>query len=144
MSPLYAELHRWSALPFVWGETDCMMCLADWVWRVRGVDPAAEIRMSYDSPAACQRVTGWWTDPVGAVERCLGAIGGLPRVDCPARGDVGVFRMPDPARGGRLSPAGGLWLGECWTFRHPERGTTTLRARVAGAPLAIWGVGYAA
>ncbi len=81
MTPLYQELHRWAAMPFIWGETDCMLCLADWVLHVKGHDPAADIRGTYDCRGSCQRETGFLRDPVGAVEKCLATIGDLPRVE---------------------------------------------------------------
>lgn len=146
MTPLYQELHRWAAVPFAWGEMDCMTCLADWVLRVRGVDPAADIRLTYDSPASCQRQTGFLREPVAAVERCLATIGGLPRVLEPQAGDVAVIMARGPD--GRLSPSGALWMGSAWGCKGPS-GTTTLSPRVAAvvsddAGPAIWGVGYEA
>ena len=44
MSEHYRELHRWMSLPHIWGESDCIIVLADWVLRVRGVDPAEAVR----------------------------------------------------------------------------------------------------
>lgn len=140
MTPLYAELHRWATLPFVWGETDCMLCLADWVHRVRGVDPAAEIRGTYDSRGSCQRETGFLRDPVAAVERCLASVGGLPRVPEPRKGDVAVIAYHD---GERMQVAGGIWLGEAWGCKGPN-GTTTLSPRMVVDVLAAWSVGYEA
>ncbi|GHF71218.1 DUF6950 family protein [Seohaeicola zhoushanensis] len=147
MTPLYRELHRWASTPFIWGETDCMTCLADWVLRVRGVDPAAEIRGTYDSRGSCQRETGFFRDPVAAIERCLATIGGLPRVEGPQAGDVAVILAP--VADGRLSPCGAIWLGSAWGCKGPS-GTTTLNprfidvARDADGVPGIWGVGYAA
>ncbi|MFC4668918.1 DUF6950 family protein [Seohaeicola nanhaiensis] len=140
MRDVYVEMHRWRALPFVWGETDCMTCLADWVLRVRGVDPAAHIRMTYDSAASCQRQTGFLRDPIAAVEACLATIGGLPRVETPAEGDVAVIMAHGPAGG--LTPCGALWLGEAWGCKGP-RGATVLNTRMVRDVLAVWGVGYA-
>ncbi|GAA6190896.1 hypothetical protein [Phaeobacter sp. NW0010-22] len=139
MTPLYQELHRWSALPFIWGESDCMLCLADWVQRVRGVDPAAHIRGTYDSRGGCQRETGFLRDPVAAVEGCLGTIGGLERVGDPRTGDVAVIMVRDAE--GRVSPCGAVWLGTAWGFKGPHS-TTTLHPRAVQEVLAIWSVDY--
>lgn len=118
-----------------------MLCLADWVLRVRGVDPAAEIRGTYDSRGSCQRETGFLRDPVGAVENCLATIGGLPRVGAPRKGDPAVIVVRDAD--GRLSPCGAVWLGSAWGCKGPN-GTTTLKPRSVAEVLAIWGVGYEA
>lgn len=134
---LTVELHRWSAVPFVWGQTDCVLVLADWVARVTGVDPAAEVRMTYTDAAECQKATGFLRDPVGTLDRFAG-LAGLSRADRPARGDVAVIRRHHDPRW----PVGALWLGECWACKGPD-GVTTLRPALAQV-LAVWGVGYAA
>jgi hypothetical protein len=141
MTPIYQELHTWRSKPFIWGETDCMLCLADWVQRVTGKDPAAHIRGTYDSRGSCQRETGFLRDPVGAVEACLATIGGLPRVDAPRPGDGAVIMVQEPD--GRVSPCGALWLGSCWGCKGPQ-GATTLCPRAVIDVLAIWGLGYEA
>lgn len=139
MTPLYQELHAWMAKPFIWGETDCMICLADWVLRVTGKDPAASIRGVYDSRGSCQRETGFLRHPVDAVETCLDTIGGLPRVSLPSPGDVAVLMLRD-GEGGH-APCGGIWLGTAWGCKGPS-GTTTIKPAGVLEVLAIWGVGY--
>ena len=139
MTPLYQEMHRWARTPFVWGETDCMLCLADWVLRVKGVDPAAHIRQMYDGPGSCQRETGFLRDPVAAVEACLATIGGLPRVDDPEPGDVAIVKAV--GTDGRIASCGAIWLGDAWGCKG-QRGTTTLKPHLVEV-VAIWGVGYA-
>lgn len=147
MTPLYRELHRWSVTPFVWGEMDCMLALADWVEQVTGKDPAAAIRGVYDSRGSCQRETGFLRNPVEAIEACLATIGGLPRVDAPSPGDVAVVMADNPD--GRRSPCGALWMGDCWGFKtdnelYGGRGAITIKPLLVPQVLAIWGVGYAA
>lgn len=141
MTPLYQELHRWRSLPFIWGETDCMLVLADWIGRVRGADPAAHIRGTYDSRGSCQRETGFLRDPVGAVDRCLDTIGGLARVKEPQCGDIAVIVIRDAD--GRVSPCGAVWLGTSWGCKAPT-GATTLKPIAVLQVLAIWSVGYEA
>ncbi|OWU78044.1 hypothetical protein ATO3_02605 [Marinibacterium profundimaris] len=137
MSPLYQELNRWSVLPFVWGETDCCLVLGDWIARVTGRDPAAHLRGLYETPADCERLTRFLSDPVAALDRCGQTIGGLPRVAAPARGDVGVYLRP-----GSRWPFGGLWTGTQWASKGRDGVTFTAPGRVR--VLAAWGVGYAA
>ncbi|WP_027237833.1 DUF6950 family protein [Leisingera caerulea] len=141
MTPLYRELHRWMALPFIWGETDCMLVLADWIERVRGADPAAHIRGTYDSRGSCQRETGFLRDPVAAVEGCLATIGGLERVQEPRKGDIAVIVVPEAD--GRVSSCGAVWLGSAWGCKG-QNGTTTLKPQAVLRVLAIWSVGYEA
>ena len=145
MKAVYIEMHRWMASPFIWGETDCMLSLADWVQRVHGVDPAADIRGTYDSRGSCQRETGFLRDPIAAVERCLASIGGLPRVEAPQEGDVGLIVHQEPD--GRSTPCGALWLGAAWGCKGLN-GATTVKPGMAKVMTdakgpAIWGVGYA-
>lgn len=141
MTPLYAEIHRWATMPFVWGESDCITVLADWVARVHGRDPMENIRGTYDSRASCQRETGFFRDPVGTIDAALETIGGLPRVDEPSPGDIAVIRVAE--EGGRVSPCGALWLGTCWACKS-QRGAITLRPDMVHGVLAIWGVSYEA
>ena len=147
MSPLYQELHRWAGLPFIWGESDCVLCLGDWIARVRGVDPFAEVRGTYDSMGSCQRETGFFRSPVETVDRHFAAIG-LARTDAPVAGDVGVLIIRDGD--GRFSPVGGLCLGAAWGFKgrpvegDPMSGVATRHAWQVPKILATWGVGYAA
>jgi hypothetical protein len=138
MTPVYAQMHQWAAIPFVWGDSDCALSLADWYQRLRGVDPAARMRGQYFDAQSCQRFCGWFTRPVDVIEGCLATVDPLPRVDAPQIGDVAVIQIPGD---GRMIPAGALWLGDCWGCKGPQ-GATTLAA-LAAQPLAIWGMGYA-
>lgn len=138
---VFVELHRWMALPFIWGQTDCMIVLADWIERVKGLDAAAHIRGMYDGPGSCQRETGFLRTPVEAVDKCLDTIGGLPRVEAPHVGDIAVILTRDP--GGGTTPKGALWLGSAWGCKGPN-GATTYSPRAVLQVLAIWGVGYEA
>jgi hypothetical protein len=140
MTPLYQELHRWRARPFVWGEMDCITAICDWVLRVRGVDPGAPVRGTYDSRGACQRETGYFRDPVGVIGKLFADVG-LARVEVAQPGDVALIVVADVD--GRRSPCGALWLGAAWGCKGPH-GTTAISPRVVGDPMAIWGVGYAA
>ena len=135
MSPLYRFLNGYLARPFVLGECDCMLFLADWYRAVHGADPAAAIRGAYSTPGECERETGWMSDPVAAVERCLATVGGLKRVQRPAPGDVAVIEG-----GGPIGPFGALWLGREWGAKARSGAVTLRPAHVR--PLAIWSVGW--
>ncbi|WP_417723950.1 DUF6950 family protein [Salipiger sp.] len=135
VSPLYQELNRWTVLPFLWGETDCCLVLADWVARVTGRDPAARIRGMYETAAECERVTGFLSDPVSAFGSCAAAAG-LGRAGELRAGDVGIYSRP-----GSRWAFGGLWTGSLWASKGRDGVTFTKPKRVE--ILAAWGVGYA-
>jgi len=134
LTPLDTHINTWIGRPFVWGECDCMLVLADWVAEVRGVDPAAEIRGQYWDALSCERLTGFITAPVEAAARFFDTAG-LERTDTPARGDIGVLRLA-----GERHAVGALWNGAAWIMKG-EAGATSRRADMVEV-LAIWGVGY--
>jgi len=141
MTPLYRELHNWACVPSEMGRNDCVLVLADWIEKVKGVDPAAHVRGMYDTPGTCQRETGFLRDPVGAVDRCLATIGGLEKTTEPHPGDIAVLIASD--EDGRDSVCGGLWMGDVWGCKT-KNGATTLHPRAVSKVLAIWSVEYAA
>ncbi|WHZ33404.1 hypothetical protein [Sagittula sp. MA-2] len=139
MRLVYQIMNRWMGTPFVWGESDCCLGLADWHRLVKGGDdPAAALRGAYFDAVSCQQLCGWFTRPVEVIEDCLARVGGLPRVEALAVGDVAVIVIP---RKDRPLPAGAIWLGDCWGCKGPE-GATTLSPNLV-RPLACWGMGYA-
>lgn len=140
MTPLYQQLHQWAKTPFIWGESDCMTCVCDWINRVRGFDPAWDLRGTYDSRGSCQRETGFFRDPVGVVDRYFRAAGHLPMVEVAQVGDVALIQLM--GADGRLDTCGALWLGSAWGCKGPS-GTTTMAPSMVKV-LAVWSVGYAA
>jgi len=135
MTPLYAELNRWRALPFRWGESDCIMVCMDWITRIYGVDPAADLRLTYASFSECQRVTGFFTRPLDIAGPRMAAIG-LQPTTTPVAGDFGIVLQI--AGQGVLRPHGALCLGESWAVKT-ESGVTAFTPHKL---LAAWGVGY--
>ncbi|GGE26559.1 hypothetical protein GCM10011345_35670 [Gemmobacter megaterium] len=135
MSPLYAELNRWLALRHAWGSADCITLPADWVLRMRGVDPAEDIRLTYESASEAQRVWRFFSHPLEAVAPRMQRAG-LALTSAPVAGDVGVLLLP---LDGMLRPHGGLCLGRDWAVKMADGG-------VANGPpvkvLGAWGVGY--
>lgn len=140
MTPLYQELHRWAGIPFIWGETDCFLCCCDWIKRVRGVDPAQDLRGTYDSRGSAQKETNYLRDPIGSIEKYLATIGGLERSDDLRKGDLGLIHIRESD--GRISPFAAIWLGTAWACKGPD-GTTTIDGKAVGV-LAAWSVGYEA
>lgn len=135
MTPLYAELNRWLALPHQWGQADCITLPADWVLRWRGVDPAADIRLTYGSAGEAQRAWVFFTRPLEAVSPRMERAGLVP-ASSPVAGDVGILLLPVD---GMLRPHGGLCLGRQWAVKMVDG------AIIVGMPakvLAAWQVGY--
>jgi hypothetical protein len=111
--PLFPFLNSMMGRAFVWGECDCVTMPADWVQCRTGRDPAEGLRLTYGSAAECQRVTGFFTDPVGVIGPRLAGCG-LHLTDKPKRGDVGVMALEI---GGR--PFGAICLdGEVLVALH--------------------------
>lgn len=126
MDTLYAHLHRWMAEPFVWGQSDCMLVLADYLVSLGHSDIGAKWRGTYDSALSCQRVSGFLTDPVRPLAEGCASIG-LPRTDDPQRGDIGVIRV---AVDGSIKAVGAVFLGGNWAVKGEHR-------VVIGAPLEV-------
>ncbi len=133
MADLFDTLNVWKAVPFVWGRSDCMMVLADWVWQVRGVDPAADVRGRYHDEASCEAVTGFISRPVEVMGH-YAARAGLEQVQQARPGDVAIIQIGN-------HQLGALWNGQAWVSKS-ERGVHVAHPRFA-TPLACWEVGYA-
>lgn len=117
---LPAYRHR----PFVWGECDCCLFVADWVHSQCGIDPAAELRGRYHNAFGAGRLLrrlGLQTlAQLG--DRHLGAR--LPPLAL-TRGDIALVHQ------GELPPALGIvWGNAVWAMA--EQGAVALaRAHIA-------------
>lgn len=142
MSPIYAELHRWRAQPFAWGWHDCIMAPFGWVERVRGVNPGAHLIGSYSSAGEVERLTRFFTDPMGCIGPMVEAVG-MALTDAPRAGDIGLTLQREA---GRLLPCGMMCLdGDLWAALGPN-GDDGLAGVLIARPHVIigaWGVGYA-
>ncbi len=134
MACLFDTINRWKATPFVWGQSDCMIVLADWVMEVRGVDPAADIRGRYHDEASCEAVTGFMSRPLEVAARRFEDVG-LGRVGAAQIGDVALISIGNQV-------LGAIWNGAGWVSKS-ERGAHAAHPRFTQV-LACWGVGYAA
>lgn len=113
MDVLYAHLHRAMAEPFVWGQTDCMLDLANYLKALTGYDCAARFRGKYDSALSCQRVSGFLTDPVNPAAECIAEFP-LEVTTKPQRGDVGVISIVSDRK---VIDVGGICLGRNWSTK---------------------------
>lgn len=139
-SPLWAQFNRWITEPFVYGESDCCLSVADWVKHVTGVDVAADLRLTYTDLTSCQRETNWRRDPLGVTTWCMEEVGSFERTAEPVAGDVGVLRA---LVGGRPVPFAGICLGEGhgWAAKA-ERGAVQIRGKDLVEVLRAWRIGY--
>ena len=137
MTPLQAEMHRWARMPFVWGESDCVLVCADWVRQCRGVDPAASMRGAYSSPQELNRRFGWLYDPLAVLEPRM-TDAGLPATETPLVGDVGLV-LQSSGGGVQAWHQGGVCLGNgIWAVKGMEG----VGAHVPAHILRAWSVGY--
>lgn len=81
-----------------WGETDCMMILADWVACVRGVDPAAPWRGAYADAASCAAIVVGERGLRRLACRAFAEVG-LAETLAPVAGDIALVRAPVTLRG---------------------------------------------
>lgn len=72
---------------FAWGERDCAMFVADWVHRVTGRDPAADLRGTYRGRVGADRVARRGIVSIVA-RRARDA--GFERTRDPVAGDIGI------------------------------------------------------
>jgi hypothetical protein len=114
---LAAHVRALGFRPFVWGETDCCLFVADWVREVTGIDPAAEWRGCYWSLRTARRLCRHHGGIVAAICREMDAL--FSRTDDPLPGDVGIVRAPVGVRDGRLvqQEVGAIRTGDLWTVK---------------------------
>lgn len=114
--------------PFVYGQWDCAMTVANWVREVMGSDPAPALRGSYRTRLGWMRIVkragglpalvGGLAERAGMV-RCAGdRPGDIGVVDCPGVGPAGAIRT---GRGWAVKLDRGLLVGEmsalaAWRF----------------------------
>lgn len=119
-------LSGWRQSQFVWGKSDCLLSLADYVIARGGVDAGAGIRGTYDTEATARAIVDAHGGAAALIDRT-----GLPRVAVPARGDL------------VLMDCGGDHIGALCTGRgvaaRRERGTAEIDLRFVKVVMA-WAV----
>nr|WP_041762222.1 hypothetical protein [Brevundimonas subvibrioides] len=99
-----------AATPFVDGESDCALTLADWVMVATGFpDPASHLRGRYSTALQRERLVRAKGGLHAVVAECA-LLAGLRPASQPARGDVGTLRM------GRQVLAG-ICTGQRWAVK---------------------------
>lgn len=103
-------LDEMAATPFVDGESDCALTVADWVMAAKGCsDPAAHLRGRYASASGRERLLRGMGGLKQVMATCAERAG-LEPTRKPQRGDVGLVIM-----GKR--PVAAICLGERWAAK---------------------------
>lgn len=133
-----ARLERFadaSTVPFVWGQSDCALLIADWVLANGYADPAAHLRGTYDNEDACAAILeadGGLSTVVGA---CAHAAGLRPILE-PAFGCVAVIG----SKHNRNRQWAAIWQGHRWMVRWIANDGRPTWALFAAKPLNMWAV----
>lgn len=112
-------LRLWRSTPFIWGDSDCMLSIGDYVALRGAVDVTARFRGTYADEAGA----------LAHMDACGGMAGfaaqaGLTPVAAPCRGDVVAL-----APGGDERHVGALCTGDGIAARL-ERGVIEVNARL--------------
>lgn len=142
MGKLGAFINRHLPEPFAWGRFDCCTFTADWVLACRGIDPMADLRLTYSNLFEMSRATsigpGRWfmTDPVGVIGPRMEAAG-MKQCELAARGDVAVIMHPFD---GQVMPHAAIAIGNNsqWVTFGQSRVTVIKPMKI----LAVWEVGF--
>lgn len=115
-----------------WGETDCVMVLADWIKEARGFDPAEAWRGSYSSERECSDLLKRRRGLRRHLDDVLSAFG-IARTENPAAGDIGLVHAPIRAgKRVRFGPVGAIYVGSgLWAVFSSDCGLVI-------APLKMW------
>lgn len=142
MTPLTAYINGWLAEPARWGVSDCCLSALDWVGQVRGLDLTADLRLTYDDGPSAQRVTRFFTHPLAVARAYVEDRAGCAPVAVPVRGDIAIFKLWNPARGGPLPVAGICIEPGHFACRGDPGASAPLHAVRPERLLCAWGVGY--
>ena len=117
--------------PFVWGERDCSLVLADWLVLNGYPDPAIDLRGTYADEDGCKAVLDGQGGVLGVVGNCA-ARAGLSPAHEPRCGAVAVIGSPtNPAR-----QWGAIYSGTGWMVFWRDGWTNFASARC----LKMWDV----
>lgn len=122
---LDAFLESSALRPFVDGETDCALTVADWVEAVTGIDPAAHLRGRYKTALGRERLLR----KLGGLEAVMAdcaARAGLQETGSPGRGDIGLICL---ASGVEIA---GICTGRLWSMASSD-GHLAIRGEVMRA-----------
>jgi len=122
---LIKAMETWRKADFVWGKSDCMLLVADYLNDIYGVDCATRYRGKYSTRSQCYLISGAHIDPVKPFKLCVDELG-LIETKTPVRGDVGVIDTG-------IIMSGAICLGETWAAKAPSGVTFGKPARILKA-----------
>ena len=79
-------LSLWRSTCFIWGESDCMLSIGDYIARCGGLDVTGRFRGRYGDEVGARRFLEQFGGPAGLI-----GLTGIPETDDPKRGDVVVL-----------------------------------------------------
>lgn len=122
-------LQAWRQGEFIWGTSDCLISLADYVFDLTGYDGGEPFRGRYDDEAGAWRLLEQHGGGIAVFDRAPV----LERTDAPARGDIVFFDVGDS------QPIGALCTGRGIAARR-DRGTAEIGMRFVRI-VAAWKIG---
>lgn len=137
MSDLSAFLSDLARRRWQWGETDCLLVLADWIKAARGFDPAARFRGHYSDRDGAERYLMVNGGLLSLVTETLHDAG-MTATSAPRPGDIAVVRAPCAERAGiAMSDTGAICVApDRFAIFTPDAGVV-----IAPLPLrAAWRV----
>ena len=113
----------WRRGGHVWGRSDCLLSIGEYLFVAGYVDIAGRFWGTYDSERGAQAILDAHGGPEGLIDMT-----GVPRApDEPQRGDVGL-----------IQGIGSLYTGDTWALRL-ERGVIEVQDRFV-KPTVVWRV----
>lgn len=92
MTAAFEDFIRQSSIrPFEWGENDCMLEVADWIFVCTGIDAGKPFRGLYGDKIECRELL----KPMGGLVRAMkksAQSAGLFETKSPRTGDIGLIR----------------------------------------------------
>jgi len=116
-------LAEWRRGGHVWGQSDCLLSIGDYLAAAGHVDVAARFRGTYDDEAGAQAVM----DAHGGPEGLIDMTGAVRAAAAPVRGDVAL-----------VQGIGALCTGATFALRL-DRGVVEVNTRFV-QPTAVWSV----
>ena len=110
-------LKHWRSTPFIWGKSDCLLSIADYIVENGGVDGGKGLRGTYDTEQGANA----HVRAAGGFEALINATG-IAETDNPSEGDVCVCRVMN-------QPTAGLHTSDGVVFRHKDKGVVEISDR---------------
>lgn len=124
-----------NTVPFVWGQSDCALLIADWVVANGYPDPAAHLRGTYDTEEACAALLAAAGGLSAVVAACAAAADLKPILE-PAFGCVAVIG----SERNQARQWAAIWQGHHWMVRWLSNDGRVTWALFSAKPIMMWAV----